>query len=54
MEHVIILLKRRKEAAKVELNYCEDGNEHYDGARKKLTEEIEQIDKSLLILSDVV
>ena len=54
MEHVIRLLKRRKEAAKVELTYCEDGNKHFDSARKKLTEEIKQLDKSLLILSSVV
>jgi len=53
MEHVIRLLKRRKEAAKDELTYCEDGNKYYDSARKKLTEEMEQIDKFLLILSNV-
>lgn len=54
MEHVTTLLKRRKEAAKVELSYCEEGNEHFDNARKNLIEEIEQIDKSLLILSNVI
>jgi hypothetical protein len=52
MEHVTTLLKRRKEAAKVELTYCEEGNYHYDSARKKLINEIEQIDKALLILSN--
>lgn len=54
MEHVTKLLKGRKAAAKLELSYCEEGNEHYDKAREKLTDEIKQLDKSLLILSNVV
>ena len=54
MEHVIRLLKGRKSEVKLELSYCEEGNEHYDKVKDKLTEEIKQIDKSLLILSNVV
>jgi hypothetical protein len=54
MEQVIRLLKGRKAAAKLELSYCEEGNEHYDKVRKERTEEIKQLDKSLLILSSVV
>tara|TARA_R110000851_G_scaffold304879_1_gene462811 strand:+ start:406 stop:666 length:261 start_codon:yes stop_codon:yes gene_type:complete len=54
MEQVIRLLKGRKAAAKLELSHCEEGNKHYDKVRKERTEEIKQLDKSLLILSSVV
>ena len=54
MEQVIRLLKGRKAAAKLELSYCEEGNKHYDKARKKRTEEIKQLNNALLILSSVV
>lgn len=53
MEYVEQLLKRRKEAARLELDYCEEKNEHFDSARNKLRDEISQIDESLLILSNV-
>jgi len=51
MKYVIKLLKGRKAAAKLELSRCKEENEDYDKVREKLTEEIEQIEESLLIFS---
>ena len=51
MKYVIKLLKGRKAAAKLELSHCKEENEDYDKVREKLTEEIEQLEESLLIFS---
>ena len=54
MEQVIKLLKGRKSAAEIELSYCDLGTTKYTESKKKREEEIEQIEKALLIISSVV
>ena len=51
-DEVLKLLKGRKSEAEIELSYCDLGTSQYTESKKTRDEEIEQIEKALLIISD--
>jgi len=53
MNYVEKLLKGRKAGAELELSHCDPENPDYDEPRAKRIEEINQIEKALLVLHSV-